>query len=188
MASKPGQRPTPPKTPRNHLHVFTAFPSDPRFERCACGATLRADRDALNPCVQRWGAGPAGATCRECAHLRSVTEARTYYKCEERADLSHSAATDQHLAWPACARFTPRAGSAQFTPRAATDALAIATARIERALGEALGEALGAPDERVNAQMDTRIVGVHTGALEDAAALMRADLRRAAQTERGKRR
>lgn len=96
------------KAPKpRHVHQFDrAFPSDDRYQMCACGESRRADRISDNPCVQMWGFGPEGKTCGDCAHLYGMKQARTWYKCQLRADLSHSRKSDQRIRWPACSRFT----------------------------------------------------------------------------------
>lgn len=99
-----------------HEHSFVVWGSDTRFARCAgCGATQRIDIhggiEALaspNPCVQRWGIGPARQTCGQCCHLRRLEQSKVWYKCELRDDLTHSQRTDQRMRWPACARFESR--------------------------------------------------------------------------------
>lgn len=94
---------------RGHAHLFNrVFPGDARFESCACGAVRRADRISNNPCVQWWGRGPAGRTCGDCAHLRAMTQSKTWRKCDQRHDLTHSSKTDQRVRWEACGRFVER--------------------------------------------------------------------------------
>lgn len=63
-----------------------------------------------NPCVRKFGRGPAGATCRGCARL--ITKEfhnRTYYKCELRGD-TNGKATDHRVSWPACAKYVAGKG------------------------------------------------------------------------------
>ena len=58
-----------------------------------------------NPCVRKYGAGPAGEKCKTCARLiqRDHHDAR-YYKCELRGD-THGRATDHRVGWNACAYY-----------------------------------------------------------------------------------
>ena len=88
-----------------HAHRWTPFPSDARFEHCKCGATRRSDRISDNPCVQLWGRGPDNERCATCAHLVKMSQAKTWFKCDVRSDLTHSARTDQRVGWEACARW-----------------------------------------------------------------------------------
>lgn len=90
------------------FHTFTPFASDPRFERCVCGATRRADRISDNPCVQMFGRGPADATCGDCQRR---TRIRQHYDSWDVCDLRHdnSYRNPQRADWEACARFEPRA-------------------------------------------------------------------------------
>lgn len=96
------------RTHTAHAHFYRPFPSDPRFQQCACGATQRGDRVSDNPLIQTWGYGPAGQTCGQCAHLVAMKQSKTWYKCRLRGDLTHSARTDQRLKWEACGRFLER--------------------------------------------------------------------------------
>lgn len=93
------------RTPEAHVHSFTSFPSDARFEHCACGVTRRADRISVNPCVQMFGRHePAGETCVTCAHLVAHTlHYATWFECELRP--GHSARQAQQVVWEACARW-----------------------------------------------------------------------------------
>lgn len=53
------------------------------------------------------GAGPAGCTCADCAHLfhRDGPAGRRYYKCD-RAQHDSTPATDVRKTMPACVCFT----------------------------------------------------------------------------------
>jgi hypothetical protein len=111
-----GQRVNLEGKPEPHEHHFIPWGSDARFERCRCGATRRADAGSAtagepnpNPCVQRWGRGPAGALCRDCAHLTVYEQSRKWYKCGLRTDLTHGAKTDHRVKWDACSRYEARA-------------------------------------------------------------------------------
>jgi hypothetical protein len=67
---------------------------------------------SVNPCIDAYGPGPAGAICRDCVHLQSAT----WYKCDMRAWKSKggkNAGTvypggDHRVRWKACARFELR--------------------------------------------------------------------------------
>jgi hypothetical protein len=63
-----------------------------------------------NPCILLYGAGPEGKQCKDCASLVCFTASRNFYKCRQRPKLTHGAATDQKVRWPACKRFEPRTG------------------------------------------------------------------------------
>ncbi len=95
------------KTPKpQHVHLFDrTFPSDERYQVCACGEARRADRISDNPLIQLWGFGPEGKTCGDCTHLPVMKQSRKWYKCAQRADLTHSRKTDQLRRWQACGRF-----------------------------------------------------------------------------------
>lgn len=101
------------KTPKpRHVHLFDrTFPSDARYQACACGEARRTDRLSDNPCIQWWGFGPEGKTCGDCAHLVVMQQARKWYKCGQRHDLTHSHKTDQRLKWQACGRFIQKASA-----------------------------------------------------------------------------
>lgn len=60
-----------------------------------------------NPCVTKYGIGPAGKQCTKCNHLiRDHYHNQTYLKCEVRG-ITRGAGSDHRASWPACARFTP---------------------------------------------------------------------------------
>lgn len=110
-----------------HEHLFAAFPSDPRFEHCACGVSRAVGPSGGNPCVKLWGAGPAGRTCGMCVHLRQRAMGGLHYKCEQRAGLpankgglTHSMDTDQRLGWAACGRFVDRERAPAIEPEPGT--------------------------------------------------------------------
>ena len=50
------------------------------------------------------GTGPAGETCRTCAHVRSHTTAKTYYKCAL-VKATCGPKTDIRLKWAACSKW-----------------------------------------------------------------------------------
>jgi hypothetical protein len=61
------------------------------------------------------GTGPAGKTCRDCAHKRTMsnTGAKSWIKCNVmRAHWTHGAGTDIKAGSPACSAFVDRAASA----------------------------------------------------------------------------
>lgn len=47
--------------------------------------------------------------CATCAHLLRLAYSRNYYKCRKSA-MSHSAATDWRVGWPACGAWEPKVG------------------------------------------------------------------------------
>lgn len=61
-----------------------------------------------NPCLQPFGKGPAGETCRHCAHLSANHCSKTYYKCLLRG-VTSGPATDHRVTWPACGKFERKA-------------------------------------------------------------------------------
>lgn len=72
---------------------------------------LTTRKEAGNPLIPRYGAGPEGALCRECVHfLRVHYHSRNYMKCDLRK-LTHGAGSDHRSRWPACGKFV--AGDAQ---------------------------------------------------------------------------
>lgn len=50
------------------------------------------------------GSGPAGETCRTCAHARCIKFAKTYHKCAL-VKPTAGPGTDIRLKWAACARW-----------------------------------------------------------------------------------
>lgn len=59
-----------------------------------------------NLMVRKFGRGPDGATCGECAHL--VQGSRPiYWKCKPRG-ISNGAGTDHRKGWAACSKFFRR--------------------------------------------------------------------------------
>lgn len=87
-----------------HVHVYAPFPSDLRFEHCACGMTQRADRISDNPCVVMFGRGPVDDVCITCAHLRPYNKHyATWFECDQRP--GHSFHKAQRATWEACARW-----------------------------------------------------------------------------------
>jgi|SRR5947209_6764882 len=62
-----------------------------------------------NPCVDRFGAGPAGKTCAECRFFIGIVHSRTFYKCELRG-VTNGPGTDHKRRWQACAKFEQRQG------------------------------------------------------------------------------
>jgi len=57
-----------------------------------------------NPCIAKFGRGPEGRKCKDCAILRRRQYSKTYIKCMARGDTA-SVATDHLAGWPACIRF-----------------------------------------------------------------------------------
>lgn len=62
-----------------------------------------------NPCFHAYGPGPEGEQCKNCIHLIGICYSKTVYKCDLRK-LTHGAATDHKVRWPACAKFERRDG------------------------------------------------------------------------------
>jgi hypothetical protein len=58
-----------------------------------------------NPMIAYFGRGPDGTRCKTCVHCRYPDGyGRRYYKCDLRR-LTHGAATDHRVRWPACGRY-----------------------------------------------------------------------------------
>lgn len=74
---------------------------------------------SVNPCIDMFGPGPAGAICRDCIHLHGFRQSKIWYKCSLRAWTSKggkNAGTvypggDHRVRWPACAKFELRSDS-----------------------------------------------------------------------------
>jgi len=67
-------------------------------------------RQEGNPCLLTHGTGSVGQTCKGCVHLRySQQYANRHWKCDLRK-LTHGAATDHRVNWPACGRYEEREG------------------------------------------------------------------------------
>ncbi len=60
----------------------------------------------INPCLAVYGQGPDGQICKGCVHLRypPMRSGKKYWKCDLRK-LSHGAATDHKVSYPACGRW-----------------------------------------------------------------------------------
>ncbi|WIG57567.1 MAG: hypothetical protein OJF49_000312 [Ktedonobacterales bacterium] len=81
-------------------------------ERARSRARLRdiRRRQAGNPLVAVYGAGPAGLTCKTCVQLVRVSyQDKAYYKCTLRG-YSHGSGTDQRVGWTASGRYEAREG------------------------------------------------------------------------------
>jgi hypothetical protein len=64
--------------------------------------------DSPNPCVQLYGPGPEGETCKHCALLLHFQQAASWYKCSLRKGKQGGLggpSTDHKVRWPACAKF-----------------------------------------------------------------------------------
>lgn len=57
-----------------------------------------------NPCVRKYGEGPAGKKCKDCRHLIAKRYSKTYYKCTFRGD-TNGPGTDHRVSWQACAKW-----------------------------------------------------------------------------------
>lgn len=63
------------------------------------------DEGDPNPCVQKYGRGPPGVKCKDCAYLAiKPTYSKNYYKCRVRG-ITSGAATDHRVSWNACGLF-----------------------------------------------------------------------------------
>jgi hypothetical protein len=65
--------------------------------------------EGINPCIALYGYGPEGAICRDCTHCRYRQDnpKAKHWKCDLRK-LTHGAATDHRVGWPACGRYEKR--------------------------------------------------------------------------------
>ena len=66
---------------------------------------LAIERQAVM--VRKFGPGPIGRTCGDCAHLTAREYGRKYFKCT-RYRVSRSAASDWRKKWAACGLFRER--------------------------------------------------------------------------------
>lgn len=58
-----------------------------------------------NPCIAIYGPDTFGSrTCKWCVHLTVHQHSRRYYKCDLRR-VTHGAASDHRVNWPACGRY-----------------------------------------------------------------------------------
>jgi hypothetical protein len=60
-----------------------------------------------NPMLRRYGAGPEGKRCKDCAHFFRKHFAKVYRKCAKRGD-TNGPATDHLATWPACGAWEPK--------------------------------------------------------------------------------
>ena len=61
-----------------------------------------------NPCVNLYGEGEPGITCRHCVHLRyHVKYVTKYWKCDLRS-MTHGAASDHRIGWQSCSKYEKR--------------------------------------------------------------------------------
>jgi len=69
----------------------------------------------VNPCIDRFGPGPVGRICGDCAHLHRFRQSTTWYKCAKREWRTKGGkypgtvypGGDHRVRWPACAQFEP---------------------------------------------------------------------------------
>lgn len=88
----------------NQITIFGTIMDAPDPDFKAAAASKRRYKRPF----ELFGVGPKGKTCRTCAHLLSGKyHNRTYHKCLIWV-VSHSAATDIRLKWPACGRWEGR--------------------------------------------------------------------------------
>lgn len=58
----------------------------------------------VNPCVQAYGLGPDGATCKTCRRLYRKHFGKTYIKCDLRPN-TRGPGSDHRVGYPACAKY-----------------------------------------------------------------------------------
>lgn len=95
------------------MNIARDFWTNPEKRESIKAELASVQQGHSNPCVTRFGPGPAGKFCGGCAHLRRIRYSKVYLKCEARDDLTHGAKTDQKASWPACARFEQAEGGAR---------------------------------------------------------------------------
>lgn len=64
----------------------------------------KAKRGAPKGNASPIGSGPAGETCRTCAHSRCIKFAKTYHKCAL-VKATCGLGSDIRLKWPACSQW-----------------------------------------------------------------------------------
>ncbi len=57
-----------------------------------------------NPCLEVFGKGLDGATCKTCSFLRRKHYDKTYVKCVQRPN-TNGPGTDHRVNWPACGKY-----------------------------------------------------------------------------------
>lgn len=61
---------------------------------------------SVNPMTRVYGLTP-DTTCHDCAHLVQGSRGRKFMKCDRRK-ITHGAATDHRVRWPACGLWEKR--------------------------------------------------------------------------------
>lgn len=75
---------------------------EPRGESRASRVRRASDP---NPLIAVDGPGPSETVCGTCRHfVRIYTYRKTFGKCQRRG-VTHGAATDHYVTWPACGRY-----------------------------------------------------------------------------------
>lgn len=69
--------------------------------------TPKKNRDTPRGNASPIGSGPAGETCRTCAHSYCYECAKRYWKCDL-VKPTHSPKTDIRLKWAACSQWEKR--------------------------------------------------------------------------------
>lgn len=98
------------KPPSEQQEIIQSSIPAPYQGRCG-GIVIHPDPQStpINPCLALYGNGPDGAICRYCVHCRYRAQSNRvrYWKCDLRK-LTHGAATDHRVGWPACGRYEKR--------------------------------------------------------------------------------
>lgn len=87
---------------------MTALHAKFREHRAIVGASPRRKPTRPNGYAEPPGTGPAGKTCRDCAHKRTMTNtgSKSWIKCElMRRAWTNGPGTDIRAGSPACRRF-----------------------------------------------------------------------------------
>lgn len=60
-----------------------------------------------NPCLNMYGNGPEGQTCKGCVHLYATgtRSEKRFLKCKMRGPATGGPGTDHYAGWPACAKY-----------------------------------------------------------------------------------
>jgi hypothetical protein len=71
---------------------------------------VQRKHNCSNPMVRATGFGPEGARCKTCHFLfcQVSGSGKRFYKCGQRGEATHGAATDHRFNWDACKKYIER--------------------------------------------------------------------------------